>query len=81
MIEVFTTNVQSKLQAKPILKLLQNNFPELLINFDIDDSEIQIPFCHNILRVEGATINAEKIMAIVNQSGFQCDILEDKICK
>ena len=81
MIEVFTTNVQSKIQAEPILKLLQNNFPELLINFDIDDSETQNPFCHNILRVEGATIIAEKIMAIVNQSGFQCDILEDKICK
>lgn len=81
MIEVFTTNVQSKIQAEPILKLLQNNFPQLLINFDIDDSETQNPFCHNILRVEGATINAKKIIEIVNQSGFQCNILEDKICK
>lgn len=81
MIEVFTTNVQSKRQAEPILKLLGNRFSGLEVNFDLADSDSQIPFCHNILRVEGAIINAGKIIEIVNQSGFQCNILEDKICK
>lgn len=81
MVEVFTTNVRSKLQAEPVLKLLGTSFSNLEINFDIQDSDSRIPFCHNILRVEGATINAEKIIALVNQAGFQCAILEDKICK
>ncbi|PBQ30916.1 hypothetical protein CNR22_03715 [Sphingobacteriaceae bacterium] len=81
MVEVFTTNVRTKIQAEPILKLLENYFSELEFNFDLDDSDSQIPFCHNILRVEGATINSEKIIALVNQAGFKCTILEDKICK
>ena len=81
MVEVFTTNVLSKIQAEPVLKLLENSFSNLEINFDIQDSQSQVPFCHNILRVEGATIEAEKIIALVYQAGFQCAILEDKICK
>jgi hypothetical protein len=81
MVEVFTTNVRRKIQAEPILKSLENSFSDLEINFDLNDADSQIPFCHNILRVEGVRINPEKIIAIVNQAGFQCNILEDKICK
>lgn len=81
MVEVFATNVRSRIEAEPLLKLLGTGFPNLEINFDIQDSDSHIPFCHNILRVEGETIKAEKIIALVNQAGFQCAILEDKICK
>lgn len=81
MVEVFTTNVRSKLQAEPVLKLLENRFSNLEINFDIQDLQSHVPFCHNILRVEGVTIEGSKIIALVNQAGFECSVLDDKICK
>lgn len=81
MVEVFATNVSSRIQTEPVLKLLGNRFSTLEINFDIQEPDARIPFCHSILRVEGATIKAEEIIALVNQAGFQCAVLEDKICQ
>ena len=80
MIEVFTTNIQSKIQAENILKTLEKSFPELKINFDLSETKFPYPCGHSILRVEGNTINSESIISIINQSGFKCDILEDKVC-
>lgn len=74
MVEVFITNIQEPVQAERILQVLENTFPEMKINFDLDD-------CHRILRIEGAKINPESIISIVNKSGYTCEILEDKICK
>lgn len=73
MVEVFITNIQEPVQAEKILMFLENIFPELKINFDLDD-------CHKILRVEGAKINQDSIISIVKKSGYICEILEDKIC-
>lgn len=79
-VEVFTTNIQSKIQTERILKMLESSFPKLKINFDLSETEQPYPCGHTILRVEGNTINSEKIIEIVNQSGFICDILENKVC-
>jgi hypothetical protein len=81
MIEVFSTNVQSKVHADEVLTALKNSFPDLKINFDLGDLDLSLPFCHSILRVEGASIDAEKIIEIVTRSGSVCDVLEDKICE
>jgi hypothetical protein len=81
MVEVFSTNVQTKMQAEGILKVLESSFPESKINFDLDDLESTSPCCHSILRVEGAAIYSEIVISIVNKAGYMCDILEDKICK
>lgn len=81
MIEVFTTNIRNKVHAERILKILENNFSELRINFDLDDSESPRPCSQTILRVEGVTVHSEDIISMVNKSGFTCNILEDKICK
>lgn len=78
LVEVFTTNIQCKVQAETTLKKLQTAFPESKINFDINETELPYPAGHTILRVENHTINAEDIIRIVNLSGFRCDILEDK---
>jgi len=80
LVEVFTTNIQSKIQAERILNPLEKNFLELKINFDLNETELPYPCGHSILRVEGNTINSESIISILNQSGFKCDILEDKVC-
>jgi hypothetical protein len=81
MIEVFATNIQTKDQEVYILDILKTNFPDLEVNFDIDDLDANLPFCHSILRVEGATINTKKILISIQIAGFSCAILEDKICK
>lgn len=69
MIEVFKTNVEELVQAKEIIALLLENFPGNKINFDLHD-------CDKILRVEGKSFCAEKIMTLVTENGFNCNVLE-----
>jgi len=81
LVEAFTTNIQSKIQAESVLKRLENNYPTLKINFDLSKSEQPYPCGHTVIRVEGNTIIAENIIATINQLGFRCDILEDQVCR
>ena len=69
MIEVFKTNVEQDLEAKEIVSLLLEHFPESRINFDLED-------CDKILRIEGGNFLADKVMMMVGERGFVCDILE-----
>ncbi len=81
MVEVFITNVRESDQANRILENLKYSFPGLKINFDLSDPNSVFPCGHSVLRMEGSQINSEDIISTVNQSGFICDVLEDKICK
>jgi hypothetical protein len=72
MVEIFKTNVENIKQAKRILMLLNSRFPKLRINFDLED-------CDRILRVEGETIQADKIAKLVRSLGYQCEIWEFQI--
>ncbi|RPD39795.1 hypothetical protein [Chitinophaga barathri] len=69
MVEVFVTNVKRAAAAKEILALLRRNFPDVKINFDLED-------CDKVLRVEGDDFLPGKIMTLVNESGFQCRVME-----
>ena len=69
MVEVFKTNVRQQKQAKLLLGVMEKQFPLLRINFDLDD-------CDNILRVEGDDIRHQKIIELINENGYQCEILE-----
>jgi hypothetical protein len=69
MIEVFKTNVEETIQAIKIVDILLEHFPNNKINFDLHD-------CDRILRVEGKSFCTEKIMALVVENGFSCDVLE-----
>ena len=68
MVEVFKTNVQTVDESKLVLGILTVNFPELIINFDLDD-------CDKILRVQGKNIWIEKVIELVNSNGFYCEVL------
>lgn len=81
MIEVFITNVEEIDQANRILENLRDCFPRLEISFDLSDSKSAFPCGHSIIRMEGSLINSENIISTVNQAGFKCDVLEDKLCK
>lgn len=69
MVEVFKTNVQKKIQSKMLLCILSEAFPSLTINFDLSD-------CDKVLRVEGDTMEASRIMILVKQHGFTCEVLD-----
>ena len=69
MVEVFKTNVQKKTQSKMLLPVLSEAFPSFKINFDLSD-------CDKVLRVEGDNIEALRIMILVKEYGFKCEILD-----
>lgn len=69
MVEVFKTNVRHKRQAKTLLAALSKQFPLFRINFDLED-------CDKILRVEGENVPQEKILKLVTENGYQCNVLE-----
>ncbi len=81
MIEIFTTDIRTQDQAKRIMPVLGSQFPGLKINFDLAESDVPYPCGHSILRVEGTAFQAEQIISALDQSGFKCAILEDKICE
>ena len=69
MIEVFSTNVQKATEAKTLVALLAQHFPDHKINFDLDDRD-------KILRVEGHGFTPDHVMGVVQERGFLCAVLE-----
>lgn len=69
MVEVFKTNVQERTAAQEIVALLSLHFPESKINFDLHD-------CDRILRIEARHVPAGKVIDLVHQNGFLCDVLD-----
>lgn len=80
MIQVFITDIQNNAQSDRVLNTIQNGYNGLRINLDLNETEFPFPCGHTILRVEGSNINSEAIMVDVRGLGFNCEILEDKIC-
>ena len=56
-------------QAARIVTILLEHFPGSKVNFDLHD-------CDKILRVEGKSFCTEKIMTLVVENGFSCNVLE-----
>jgi hypothetical protein len=69
MVEVFKTNVQKKAQSEQLLCVLSDTFPSFKINFDLSD-------CDRVLRVEGENMEALRIMTLLKEYGFTCEVLE-----
>jgi len=68
IVEVFKTNVVEVELSELLIQQLEDQFPDSLINFDMED-------CDKILRVEAATIAPEKIIQILNSNGYSCEVL------
>jgi hypothetical protein len=81
MIEIFITNIQNSVQAERISSIVQSENHDLKINFDLNETELPFPCGHTILRVEGDKINSDKLMSTMRNQGYDCEILEDKICR
>jgi len=68
MVEIFKTNVQRKGEAKMLLLILAEYFPNHKINFDLDG-------CDKILRVEGKSIIPESVVELIIANDYECVIL------
>jgi hypothetical protein len=80
MTEIFITNIQTNIQGKDVLNFLKAAYPAIKINYDLNGTEKAYPCGHTILKVEGDKINSENILTTVRGLGYNCEILEDKIC-
>lgn len=79
-IEVFITDIQNRHPLDQLENTLAGLFPELKINFDPGDDSKPYPCSHTVLRVEGNDISVEKIKSTISHLGFNCEVLEDKVC-
>lgn len=73
MVWIFKTSVESNKDIqnlKPILD--QALLPEALWNFDLED-------CDNILRIEAEDIQPKHIESLLNEAGYSCEELVDKL--
>lgn len=68
IVEVFATNVQEACEARDLMALLTERFPDVKVNFDLDDPD-------KILRVEGANVTARNVEMIIMEKGFICEAL------
>ncbi|MDR7209418.1 hypothetical protein [Flavobacterium piscis] len=68
-VEVFKTNVQKECDKDYVINVIQAQFPDYKINFDLED-------CDKILRIEGVELKPENIVKYVNHLGYICVPLE-----
>lgn len=68
IVEVFKTNVGEVELSELLIQQLEDQFPDSLINFDMED-------CDKILRVEASVVAPEKIIQILNSNGYSCEVL------
>lgn len=80
MIEIYMTNIRSETLSKEILRYLESHYPNLKINFDLEDFDKPYPCGHSILRIEGESINTNSISSRLRSKGIECELLEDKPC-
>ncbi len=74
MVEVFKTNIEKRKNAKRVLMLLSQRFPNYRINFDLED-------CDNILRVENpeGEIDCDPIVVSIIEMGYSIEPLPDVV--
>jgi len=69
MVEIFKTNVKKRKQSEKLVSLLSMKYPDLKINFDLED-------CDKILRIEGESFCPTRITKKMNKLGHKCLVLE-----
>lgn len=68
-VEVFKTTISSLFEARLVELKLRQWQPTWRITFDLDD-------CDQVLRVQGATIQPQEVVARLTSAGYQCIPLE-----
>jgi len=69
MVEVFKTNVVHHEDASVLISKLAALFPGSKVTFDLED-------CDNILRIEGQTVIAGRVISMLNAHNYLCHMLD-----
>lgn len=71
MVEVFKTNVEDRDHAATLIAVIQKEFADYSVNFDLED-------CDKILRIEcnSGHIHAPVIIDLLEDFGVAADILQ-----
>lgn len=80
MIEVFITNIKVNRKQKKITNQLKKKFKNLVIDYDMNESDLDFPCGHTVIRVETIAVNVQQIINIIQNQGIVCKIMKDKIC-
>ncbi|MDQ8011615.1 MAG: hypothetical protein REI96_04145 [Flavobacterium nitrogenifigens] len=65
IVEIFKTNVQKESDRDYVVAVIQNQFPDYKINFDLED-------CDKILRIEGVDLQCDSVIDYVSRLGYVC---------
>jgi len=65
IVEIFKTNVQKESDRDYVVAVIQNQFPDYKINFDLED-------CDKILRIEGVDLQCDSVVDCVCSLGYTC---------
>jgi len=79
MVEVYITDINQQLLLNKIANSLKQEFTELKINFDLNETGLSFPRGHTVLRVEGKQIDNDEIKLSINRFGFKCEIMADNL--
>jgi hypothetical protein len=72
MVEVFKTNVTSNHQSRTLVDLIQGQFKDYKVNFDLDD-------CDRILRIESSQeIDPQPLIELLGEMGVMAEVLQDE---
>lgn len=69
--EVFKTNIENREQASHIIQLIESNFPNSQVNFDLEDID-------RIMRVRNSQNQVDGIIELMNKHDISCEILKDE---
>ncbi len=71
-VEIFKTDVSSKLIGEIIISKLNKSFPDYIMNFDLDD-------CDKILRVESTneSIDIHKILGLLEANKINIELITE----
>lgn len=72
-VEIFKTNVETSEEANQVMAVLKQVLPYTQVNFDLED-------CDKILRIEGFSVDSNRVVNTVKQLGYNCEAIPDKIC-
>lgn len=72
MIQLFKTNVSHHFDAIRIKELLSKEFPRAVFLFDMLHKD-------KLLRVEGNSVPASRVVQIIKHENFYCEVVETKI--
>lgn len=68
MVEVFKTNVEHSEHSEKLISQIISFIPNSKVNFDLED-------CDKILRIEAESVSNQIIIEILNQNGYQAEVL------